>query len=473
MKKVLCGILKAVVFFALVLAVLMPVSRLVERKDSSKRFSPFLENAEDYDVLFFGDSRFMNGMMPLEIWKDYGIAGYNLACYGNSMAATYWSMLNAFDYAKPKLVVIGVDGVVGMEKITGSSGDLHTAFDFYPLSKTKIRAFEDLMHDPEAPDARDDEGNLYRDIQWEYYFKLGKYHGRWNQLTMEDLIGRPEAKNGGELLVGIMPCEEYEIIEEDVYAEETGHGFAYLRKAIQACQEREIDILLVNLLSPLILGDQMAANTVASIASEYSVDFVDITRLDSVADYAVDCYDGQPHFNVSGTMKVTDYLGSYLHRNFDLPDRRNQAGYDGWEKLHHAYLDEKVDLLRRQTELDHVLLMLHDDDFDVSISVGRNAPLHEDDLGVLLMHNIAREHVLVGEEYDKSSGGMYPLEMFDQAYFNSQPYFFQRINGVVCESIGEEAQQKAYHVFEMNNETGTMLKISDRRTGEIIEQFQF
>ena len=70
MKKVLCGILKAVVFFALVLAVLMPVSRLVERKDSSKRFSPFLENAEDYDVLFFGDSRFMNCMMPLEIWKD-------------------------------------------------------------------------------------------------------------------------------------------------------------------------------------------------------------------------------------------------------------------------------------------------------------------------------------------------------------------------------------------------------------------
>ena len=198
MRRILRNVLEACIFFVLVFVVLFSVSRLVERKESRKLFAPFLEDPKAYDVLFFGDSCLMNGMLPLEIWADYGIAGYNLACYGNSLPATYWSLMNALDYAQPQLVVIGVDDVGGIPKITGSSSDLHKALDFYPLSRTKIRAIEDLMYDPEMPDAVDDEGNLYRNIKWEYYFKLGKYHNRWHTLTKDDLNCRLDVKKGGK-----------------------------------------------------------------------------------------------------------------------------------------------------------------------------------------------------------------------------------------------------------------------------------
>jgi len=58
------------------------------------------------------------------------------------------------------------------------------------------------MFDPEMPDAVDDEGNPYQEIKWEYYFKLGKYHSRWHELTVEDFRCRPDVKKGGEVLVG-------------------------------------------------------------------------------------------------------------------------------------------------------------------------------------------------------------------------------------------------------------------------------
>ena len=86
---------------------------------STAKVLTFLEEPEAYDVLFLGDSRFMNGMLPLEIWEDYGIAGYNLSCHGSSLPVTYWSLCNALDYAQPKLVVIAVDGVTG----AGAVGD--------------------------------------------------------------------------------------------------------------------------------------------------------------------------------------------------------------------------------------------------------------------------------------------------------------------------------------------------------------
>ena len=155
-KKTWLRVLESCVFVVLACAVLAGATRVLERKASRNQFGPFLDDPQQYDVLFFGDSHFVNSLFPMELWKDYGIAGYNLACYGNTMPANYWSMMNALDYADPEVVVVAVNGVQKDLKVTGSSSDLHTALDFYPLSRTKARAIEDLMDDPYAAD---DDGN--------------------------------------------------------------------------------------------------------------------------------------------------------------------------------------------------------------------------------------------------------------------------------------------------------------------------
>jgi len=110
-KNTWLRIFESCVFVILTGMMLIGASRLLERKASRNQFGPFLQNPQQYDVLFFGDSRFVNCLFPMELWEDYGIAGYNLSCYGNTMPVTYWSMMNAFDYVTPKVAVIAINGV--------------------------------------------------------------------------------------------------------------------------------------------------------------------------------------------------------------------------------------------------------------------------------------------------------------------------------------------------------------------------
>ena len=459
--------------FVLLLAVLLPMlSGVMQRKESRNLFGTFLEEPQSYDVLFFGDSRLMNAMLPLESWNDYGIAGYNLSCYGNLMPVSYWTMMNALDYAEPKLVVFAVNDIHEPRKTTRYSSDLHTALDFWPLSRTKMRAIEDLMHDDENPENKDNHGDDFQDIKWEFYATLGKYHSRWSELTKDDFRPEPEDSRGGEILTGLHPYWEYDIIDDDQYAEEVGYGFHYLRRTLDECQSRGIDVLLVNLPEPGTINAQKSANTVGSIAEEYGVHYVDLARMDSVVDYAVDCYDEQPHLNASGTQKVTAYLGSYIREHYDIPDRRGEAGYAHWDRMHHAFVNEKTDRLRKLTELNNVLVFLNDRDYDIRMAVGADAPLFYDALGGLLMHNLARENVLVGEEYEKWSNAMYPLAGFDEAMWECLPYYLHRKDGAAWEQTGDEAERMRKEVFG-DDPAQVLIEVIDRRTGEQAASFRF
>jgi len=462
--------LESCVFLLLVCVLLMGVSDLLERKASGNQFGPFLENPQEYDVLFMGDSRFVNCLLPMEMWADYGIAGYNLSCYGNTMPVNYWSLMNALDYANPELVVLAINGVRKDLKVTGSSSDLHTALDFYPLTKTKIAAIHDLMDDPAAVD---DDGNRYADMKWEYAFKLGKYHSRWSELAASDYHPIKNRQRGAEVVVGVAPYQEYSLIDEDQYGEESGVGYAYMRRTIEECQRRGIDVLLTHLPYPASENAQMHANTVGSIAEEYGVRYVDFVRLDSIVDYAVDCYDEQAHLNPSGAYKVTDYLGRYIADHYDVPDRREEAAYAHWNTGHEAYAADKATQLSAQRgNLNNLLMLLHDDDFDVRMGIRPDAPMYWDDQAILLMHNLVREHVYEQDEYAMASSAMYPLAVFDEVSWENDFYYLETDGDRASELGGEEAAVQIRSVFG-DREGAVLIEVFDRMNGEKCAEFAF
>ena len=463
--------LESCAFLVLLGAVLVSVSGLLERKNSRNQFGPFIETAEEYDVLFFGDSRFVNALLPMELWADHGIAGYNLSCYGSTMPVCYWSMMNALDYAQPELVVLAVNGVRKDIKLTGSSADLHTALDFYPLTKTKVQAVWNLMDDPEI---MDDDGNRYTDMRVEYLLTIGKYHSRWSELTREDLVYQRNGNKGTEVMVGVAEYKDYDLAGEDEYAEEQGVGYSYLRAAIEACQSRGIDVLLVHLPYPASIDSQMHGNTVGGIAEEYGVGYVDFVRLDSVADYAVDCYDTESHLNPSGAQKVTAYLGDYIRRHYGLKDRRGDARYAHWHAEYDAYVDGKLELIRAHSgSMANLLMLLHDDDFDARIGVLPDAPLYWDDASILLMHNMAREHVLEENEYDMWSNAMYPLAVFDEALWENDAYYVEKSGYTAQEAHGEAARERMAEVFAQKTGSRMFIQVIDRRSGMTAAEMTF
>lgn len=472
-KKTWHRLFESCAFLILLLAVFTGVSRLVERKESSNQFGPYLDDPQQYDVLFFGDSRFVNAMFPMELWADYGIAGYNLSCYGSTMPICYWSMINALDYGNPEAVVIAANGVRKDIKLTGSSEDLHSALDFFPLSVNKARAIEDLMDDPAV---ETDEGKRYVDLKWEYYFTIGKYHTRWSQLKQGDFEPVPGVQKGAEAMAGVADEEDYDIIDSDWYAVESGAGYRYMRMMIEECLSREIDVLLVHLPFPASEDSQMHGNTVSSIAEEYEVNYIDFVQMDSVVDYAVDCYDQHSHLNISGGQKVTDYIGKYLVDHYALADRRGDAAYASWQTEQEKYARYKREMLAAEDSLYNMLLLLHDDQFSARIAVRENADFYWDDKLLTLMHNMVREHVYEEDSYSKWSNNMFPLTTLEDALWEGAPYYLEldRENGTVLECMGSDASAKTDEAFAPWQEgMEVQIVISDNLTGETVVSRQF
>ena len=464
---------EALVFVVLIAAAFVMVSDVLVRKESRNLLGGFLEEPENYDVLFFGDSKLVTSVVPMEMWEEYGIAGYNLACYSALMPVSYWTLINALDYAQPELAVFSVNGFTEEKKVSHYSPDVHTEMDFWPLTRNKVRMINDLMDNPENPDIADWEGNLYRNLKWEFLFPIGKFHGRWSELGKGDFEKRPRHVKGGEFMVGIEPIWEYTLTSEEDYADEVGYAFSYLRMAIEECRSRGIEVLLLHLPSPIRVNSQRYANTARSIAQEYGVNFVDATQLDSIVDYAVDCFDTDPHLNTAGTLKMTSFLGSYMRAHYDLPDRRGEEKYAHWDELLEAHKDEKMRVLGRQEELNNILMLLHDRDYDVDLFLSPDAPVWYDDLSIVLMHNIVRERVLAGEEYDKYSNFMFPLEGFDKALSECTSYYLHREDGVWQEYTGEAAEKMADQTFGEEMKSEIAIEVRDARSAEVVKQMQF
>ena len=461
-RKKLFRVIEGAAFCALLVCVIAALSWGLERKASVSRLGPFIERAGEFDVLFVGDSHVVNDVFPMELWRDYGIASYNIASYGNTMPVTYWTVMNALDYADPKLIVIGVMDVDAHYKLTGSSSDVHTAFDGYPLSLTKIRAIEDLMADSYETD---DDGNYYADMRWEYYFTLGKYHTRWNELRMSDFGYEPNRMKGAQMAIGVANPNDYELIDGSLASSEETTGFDYLKKLIVECQDRGIGVLLVHLPYPATQAQQEAANAVYYVAQDYGVDYIDFVYLDQVVDYQTDCYDPYSHLNPSGALKVTDYLGRYISQTFEIPDRREDAGYAAWEKDYEDYLQYRQKMLRDQGDLRSVLMLLHDASLSACISIAPGSDAYRDEKVLRLLQNIAREHVFEDDEEVKWADSLMPLERLDGAAERQDAYFLLVDRGgdaLITERAGEtdEAFETSFGTlrYRMDGEGASLLR---------------
>ncbi|MBQ7487806.1 MAG: hypothetical protein IJT77_09980 [Clostridia bacterium] len=421
-------------FLVVLVLTLMGLTRLFVRKESMERFKPYLETAQEYDVIFMGNSHVVNDIFPFDLWRNYGITAYNLGGNGNTVPVSYWSMKLAFDYAKPKLLIMDVNDIDMKDKVSGHTSNVHTTFDVYPISRTKINAVLDLM---DLPYVEDFDGNVIKDMRWEYLFTLGKYHSRWSELTMTDISPTYSQTKGAHVAINVVPSIEYEITDDMV--EESGYGFTYLRNIIQDCQAEGIDILLVNLPYPAHDFQQVAANTVQSIADEYGINYINFVSLDQVVDYQVDLFDGDSHLNPSGARKVTDYIGDYIRRHYDLPDHRNDEQYAKWHAEYDAYLELKNGYLAMQSDVNSALMLLHDEDYSVACLISPDTSLYGKETALTLLQNIGREHVFESDAYTKWADGIFPLEELDWAAEDHVPYLFvlDRQNHAKLECRGE------------------------------------
>ena len=335
------------------------LARATKRDDSDFKYRPFFEEDTDYDVMFFGTSHVINAIFPMQLWNDYGITSYNFGGHANSLAASYWVMVNATKISKPKVAVLDVWGA-GQQSKSMQLHQFHKSMDSFSLSFYKFEAVNDVF-----------EGSNHG-TKMEILQPFSIYHNRWNEFnrySVKQGLGinvRKTKEKGAESRIKVAVPNEMELIPEAEYIEEESVGLNYIKKFIEYCRENDIEPMIINIPYPTSEEDQLWANAAIMMAEDMKVTAINMQYGD-VVNFDTDCYDSNHHLNPSGARKVTNLLGKVLTDEFDLEDKRENDRYESWDEAYRAYYEFLVNNIVNQNDYKIILMLLNNSNFKADI----------------------------------------------------------------------------------------------------------
>lgn len=386
----IAGVIAACVITAMLLSSL---SVLTVRKEIYKEKGTFLDKAGSCDVIFLGNSRIRDAVFPMEIWGEYGITGYNLGFPGTSPQDSYWTLMNALDYAQPKAVVVDCCHLSSTAEETKPY--VQSAMPVFPFSLTKVKTALELFPLDEFS---------FDDV-FSVILPFSLFHSRWAELEAEDFYGDKNDALGACECIGAAMPEFDSTPPSDADYTRIEKNLGYMRRIAQVCSERGIKLFFCYTPHPATNTEKWEVSAAEETAAELGVEFINFLETDTV-DYYTDMFDADSHLNISGGRKISHYWGRLLSEEYGLADHRGETGYSSWEADHQEYLGAREQRLAGEVFLEHTLLALSYERYSSLIYIPAGSELFENDQAMRLIENIAgaelpelRKAAESGEEY--------------------------------------------------------------------------
>lgn len=325
MKKFFRG-----VFFAVLLSgAVYGVYHIVSWKDTTGGYLSSVQqlyHTEDnlIDVLFLGSSHCYCSVYPEYLWRDDGIAAFDLAISGQDKWASYYGLKEALKTQSPKVVAVECYGL--LFDGYGDTGNKYRNLLSFKLSANSISL---IRQSAEA-------GN-----RLDYILRWPIVHTRYRELQKHDFVQyEPSAYGRGANFgwnVGEGPSLSW-IPFYDELTDLSEDNRQWMDDMIALSKENDFD--LVFFAAPKSIGEkeQKIFNVAAKYASDRGCGFLDFGKLSEVINLESDSdfIDGN-HCNADGAAKVTGYWGSYLMENFQLQNHRGDDAYELWDLSYRYY----------------------------------------------------------------------------------------------------------------------------------------
>lgn len=384
-------ILHIVIFTAILALVLSGIGNILNRKYSRQKHCGFLEQKVDYDVLFLGTSHVINGINPMELYKEYGISSYNLSNHGCPMALTYWVMMNAFEIQEPKLVVVDLYGLRWEDKLDKNTEYAHDALDGFPLTLTKWKSAWDLF------DTVEDRMQLA--------VPFAKYHGRWNEIDKKDFILNNNFAAGWQFRMGISAdIQRPDLPDESLLPEKRTLSMDYLEKLVNECRSREIDVLLCYIPCAEKTEYQVSGNFGYVLSEKYGINYLNLAKDETLVNYGTDFGDSDGHLNPSGARKVTSAMGKFIKDNYDVADCRLTESAVLWSGFYETYFKSYIANTQARKTVYEYLMMLNNVNLEAEIHLSDDIDKNSHPLLFELIDNL-KEGSLITLERLKTQDG--------------------------------------------------------------------
>lgn len=331
-KSVIHNLIKTLLFVGIFLFLFWKYSYIIMNKTENTYAATLnYEKKDSIDVIFLGSSQIIYGIQPMQLWKDYGIASYNLATSGTGIPMSYWAAEIAIEEQHPKFIVLDVAFVFKDDKVfDGALARLHPLMDSFPANESRYHAIQDLVEEED---------------RMQFYVPTYIYHTRWND-GLEEKDFKPMDDHGakGALLTDGAHDFTNIVAHADYMPKEDLAPTArqYLEELIELCKENDVTLIFMVIPTAHTTGMQGMYQTVNDIAEENGLQFIngyddpEFWQLD----YATDFMD-TAHVNLRGSEKVTRYVGNYLMENYDVPTHTGELSYASWDEAYEEYCQFK------------------------------------------------------------------------------------------------------------------------------------
>jgi len=272
------------------------------------------------DVLLVGNSHSGCNVDTATLWTEHGIASYNLWGGVQPLWNSYHFIVEALKYQTPKVIGLEITATISDYEYSEDQNQIKNTVGM-KLSKNKLEAVK-----VSAPE----------DKWLNLMLGFPMYHNRFDELDQDDFSNFPwseglENFKGSYLLYGVGSYEFESAEGVTGYRDIMDKQEEYLIKIIELCKEKDIPLFLFKSPSLERHDVQEIFNTVDLIADEYGIDFINMNLMDDVVGITDQDYSLDRHMNGSGARKVADWLGAYIRENFNVPDRRGEAGFESWD----------------------------------------------------------------------------------------------------------------------------------------------
>lgn len=313
-----------IIFLLLAAAGFCAADRVLLAKEGETLSADYYSYEEGtFDVILVGPSLMKNGVQPVELWDEYGISAYNLACGNQSLACSYYLLKDAISRDHPELVVLEVT-YAEEPGLVRSDNFVHYITDRMPLNdQYRYEMIEALIP---------------QEKRMEFYLPFYSFHSRWKELTSEDFErGNYQDDTLGAVLYSGTVSKSAELFQRyDVDSTLQDVPRQYLQQIIDLCKGNGTELLFLSCPVSSANGDcdengfnarRSVMKAVANLAAENGVTFLNFLELPEALylDGYQDFWDGI-HLNMYGASKLTSFLGAYIRQNYaDVPDRRSDS----------------------------------------------------------------------------------------------------------------------------------------------------
>ena len=284
----------------------------------------YRQEEDTVDVLTIGTSLAYAGINTNVLWKEYGIAAYNLCSAEQPFWVSYYTLKEALKTQHPKLILLDAKPAIYTRDYSKRGRTILSTYGIRDL-RNRIEAILACVETP--ADAKS------------YILGLPEVHSNYKKLEAKDFVFPPDNGGRGDSWKGYIESDVIEKHEKpSVVWNNTRRNMnereeEYARKIFALAQEENIPLLLIGLPNPDYANDHMYYNTLWQIAAEYGIDGVNYNdpNIRFGLRYSSDFADWQ-HLNVKGSVTFSRKLGTDLREWFEIPDRRGDSRYESWEE---------------------------------------------------------------------------------------------------------------------------------------------